>query len=142
MEYYNSSIDDILVVDFTSFKEKSGSLIVAESGHDVPFNMARVFSVVSSNAVRGDHAHKECSQLLLCLYGTVEVLCDDGFRTSMYLLDKPCEGLLIPPGIWATQSYINNNNVLNVYCDKAYNSDDYIHQYSDFLHLKKYPEFK
>ena len=112
---------------------ENGDLTVIEGLAHVPFAIARVFVVRGKDgSVRGQHAHRACTQLLTCPYGSVEVRCDDGNMRAAYILDRPDVGLLIPPGIWAQQSYLVANSVLTVLCDRPYESEDYIRNYDDF----------
>jgi dTDP-4-dehydrorhamnose 3,5-epimerase-like enzyme len=46
-------------------------------------------------------------------------------------------GLLIPPGIWSEQLYLTENTVLTVLCDRVYEAEDYIREYSIFLKFRK-----
>jgi len=99
----------------------------------VPFVIARVFVVrACTGGIRGQHAHKICTQLLTCPAGSVEVFCDDGFETATYILDQPDLGLLIPPSIWAQQTYRAPGTVLAVLCDRPYEVEDYIRDYNEF----------
>ena len=79
------------------------------------------------------HAHRECTQLLVCNNGSVEVVCDNGIEVCQYTLDKPSLGLLISPGIWAQQKYIEENTILTVLCNQTYSESDYIREYKEFL---------
>ena len=118
-------------------KENNGDLVVVE-GDIIPFNMSRVFTVrASKGSVRGEHAHRHCSQLLICTNGAVEVKCDDTRTTEIYVLDKPNFGLFIPPGIWADQKYIENNTILTVLCDRPFEEADYLRNYEDFKLFSK-----
>jgi dTDP-4-dehydrorhamnose 3,5-epimerase-like enzyme len=128
----------IRLIDFDYYKENDGDLVVAEGHSDnVPFSIARIFNVrADKGSTRGRHAHRECTQLLICTNGTVQVTCDDGKQTSIYILDKVNYGLLIEPGIWAEQKYIKENSVLTVLCNLPYDEGDYIRDYKDFLKYK------
>ena len=128
----------IRLINFDYYKETDGDLVVAEGHSDnVPFSIARIFNVrADKGSTRGRHAHRECTQLLICTNGTVEVTCDDGKQTSTYILDEANHGLLIEPGIWAEQKYIKENTVLTVLCDFLYDEGDYIRNYKDFLVYK------
>jgi hypothetical protein len=100
---------------------------------DVPFAITRVFVVkAASGDVRGEHAHKACTQFLTCPYGSVEVLCNDGRDAATFVLDRPDVGLLVPASIWATQTYRVHNSVLTVLCDQPYDPDDYIRDFNDY----------
>ena len=125
---------EIKLINFDCHKDDDGDLVVAEGNtNNVPFTIARIFNVrVDKGITRGCHAHRECTQLLICTNGIVNVTCDDGQETSIYIMDKPNLGLLIEPGIWSEQIYLKNNTVLTVLCDSPYNEADYIRNYKDF----------
>ena len=61
----------------------------------LPFTPLRCFLIfdVPSREVRGEHAHRACAQLLVCLQGAVAVLCDDGRQRQEFLLDDRSVGL-------------------------------------------------
>jgi len=111
-----------------------GRLIAMEQGRHVPFPIKRAFVVcdMPAGAERGGHAHRETHQFLVTTSGQCRVVCDDGARQQVHLLDKPDEGLLIPPGIWATQTYLTANAVLVVLCDTLYDEGDYLRDYPEF----------
>ena len=122
----------VKLIEFPYFKESNGDLVVVE-GDIIPFNVSRVFTVrASKGSVRGEHAHRHCSQLLICTNGAIEVKCDDNRITETYVLDKANFGLFIPPGIWGYQKYIEENTTLTVLCDLPYEEADYIRNYNDF----------
>jgi dTDP-4-dehydrorhamnose 3,5-epimerase-like enzyme len=128
----------IKLINFDHYKEINGDLVVAEGCSDnVPFSIARVFNVRSDKwSIRGKHAHCECTQLMICTNGSVKVTCDDGKQTFVYILDKANYGLLIEPGIWAEQKYMEENSMLTVLCSHPYDESDYIRDYKDFLKYK------
>jgi len=116
----------------------NGNLTVVEGLIHIPFAIARIFVVCgTANSIRGNHAHKECTQFLTCPHGAIEVLCEDGSEVATFILDKPEIGLLIPPGIWAQQRYLGDNSVLTVLCDRLYESLDYIRNYEDYKDYRK-----
>jgi len=120
-------------VNFPTYEDTNGNLCVYESGQHVPFAIRRVFTVsAKAGDYRGDHAHKTCTQLLVCVSGVIRVVCDDGSTTAEYLLDTMGAGLLISPGIWAKEEYLVDDAVLMVLCDRAYEPEDYIRDYNEF----------
>jgi dTDP-4-dehydrorhamnose 3,5-epimerase-like enzyme len=122
----------VKLIEFPYLEESNGDLVVVEGG-TIPFNVSRVFTVrASKGSVRGEHAHRHCSQLLICTNGAIEVKCDDNRITDTYVLDKANFGLFIPPGIWGYQKYIEENTTLTVLCDLPYEEADYIRNYNDF----------
>jgi len=126
---------NITLVDFPYYKEGNGDLVIMQgnSSSFVPFNISRVFNVrADKNSIRGKHAHKECTQLLVCSSGSVIVYCDDGHHKEKYILDCPNKGIIISPGVWSEQVYIKDNSVLTVLCDHAFKEEEYIRNYDDF----------
>ena len=127
----------VKLIEFPYLKENNGDLVVVE-GSIIPFNMSRVFTVrASKGSVRGQHAHRHCSQILICTNGVIEVKCDDSRTTEKYVLDKANFGLYIPPGIWGYQKYTEENTTLTVLCDRPYEEADYIRNYDDFKLFSK-----
>jgi len=123
-------------IRFKKHEGPNGVLCVYEGGQDVPFDIRRVFTVSAGvGETRGDHAHKQCSQLLICVFGKIQVSCDDGAVVTEHLLDNMGAGLLVPPGIWAKEHYLTDGAVLMVLCDRNYEADDYIRDYKEFRHL-------
>jgi hypothetical protein len=128
-------------IKFSKYEDPNGVLCVYESGSHVPFDIRRVFTVTAGlGDIRGDHAHKECIQLLVCLSGVINVICDNGNIVSEYRLDNMDEGLLIPPGIWAKQEYVTGGAILMVLCDREYLEDDYLRDYKNFKTFFVYEE--
>ena len=112
-----------------------GSLVAHEFSKDLPFSPQRHFLVfdVPSKEVRGEHAHRECAQLLTAVSGQVSVLCDDGKNRQEFVLDSPATSLLLPPMIWGTQFNYSPETVLSVYASHPYDPSDYIRDYETFL---------
>lgn len=120
-------------IDLPLNTAENGDLVVIEELNHVPFAIARVFVVrAQANAIRGQHAHRNCTQFVTCLSGSVEVRCEDGSEIATYVLDQPNLGLLVPPSIWAEQIYLVSGSVLMVLCDRPYEPQDYIRDYAEF----------
>jgi len=118
-------------------QKEQGILRVFES-EDVPFTIKRVFSVVNAkgDSKRGQHAHKICNQLICCVAGKVNLICDDGNTQIEILLSPGNEAVLVPCGIWAEQRYLKDNSVIIVFCDQPYDETEYIRDYKMFLNWK------
>jgi dTDP-4-dehydrorhamnose 3,5-epimerase-like enzyme len=128
-----ATLREVSVLTLPCHHNDNGDLVVIEGSRGVPFAIARVFIVrADPGAVRGQHAHKACSQFFTCAYGAVEVECDDGTATVTYRLDRPDKALLLPPGIWSQQTYIEPGTTLTVLCDRPYETADYIRDYDEF----------
>jgi acetyltransferase-like isoleucine patch superfamily enzyme/dTDP-4-dehydrorhamnose 3,5-epimerase-like enzyme len=119
-------------------KDMRGSLSVGEYSRDIPFTPQRYFLVfdVPSAEVRGEHAHVECHQFLICAKGQVAVVADDGARREEYRLDSPDVGIYLPPMVWGIQYRYSSDAVLLVFASHAYDAKDYIRNYDEFLARK------
>jgi len=114
-----------------------GSLVAADFSSDLPFVPRRAFTVfdVPTKDVRGEHAHHECEQFLLCLVGSVTCVVDNGQMRQEFRLDRPDTGLYIPPMMWGTQYNYSPDAVLLVFASHEYDARDYIRDYDEFLLL-------
>lgn len=112
-----------------------GALTVGEVPTEVPFSPARYFAVfdVPSIELRGEHAHKKCEQFLICLHGSCRVLLDDGSQRCEVTLDRPDMGVHMPAMIWGTQYRYSLDAVLLVFASRAYEGEDYLRTYDEFL---------
>ena len=129
----------VRLIEFPCYKEDESNLVAIEgSSKEVPFSIARVFHVKDKiGSKRGRHAHYQCTQLLICTNGSIEVICDDGNSIKQYILDKPNFGLIVKPGIWAEQKYLEDNSILTVLCDRHYEENDYIYDYDEIKKIER-----
>jgi hypothetical protein len=107
--------------------QSRGSLLPFEfSG--LPFVPRRIFVVdqVPAGTCRGAHAHRSARQLLVCLAGRIEVELRDGDSVESVTLDDSRHGLLIEPGVWAAQTYLDTGSVLLVLSDESYDEAAYL----------------
>jgi len=126
-------LSDMRIIQLSRFVELNAELVAAEVGKHVPFAINRVFVVrADSNSIRGMHAHRRCTQVLVCLHGTVRVSCDDGVDRREIQLGSPDQALLIPPTLWAEQVYVESPTILLVLCDRMFEEDDYIRDREQF----------
>lgn len=114
-----------------------GSLTVGEFDRSIPFAVKRYFMVfdVPSMETRGEHAHRECHQFLICVRGSCAVVADDGEHRQEFLLDKPDVGVHLPPMVWGIQYKYSADAVLLVYASHYYDGADYIRNYAEFRQL-------
>lgn len=132
------TINDVKLLNLRTFIEPDGNLVPVESKHDIPFDIKRIFYVygVQNQDDRGKHAHHKTKQVLICLSGEVEVICDDGVHRKKYKLTKPHQAIYIPEMIWDEQRYMSEDSVLLVLSNTYYDESDYITDYDEFKKLK------
>jgi len=121
---------------FAKFSDLRGALTTGDlPSEGVPFTPNRWFLVydVPSREVRGEHAHRDCHQFLVCVSGRVRVAVDDGENRAEVALDDPTLGIYVPPGIWASQFGYEDGTCLLVLASHPYDPDDYVREYEAFL---------
>jgi len=114
-----------------------GALSFGEIGAHLPFEPKRFFAVydVPGREVRGEHAHRELHQFLICLKGSCAVVLDDGKARDEIFLDTPEIGLHIPPMVWGIQYLYSPDALMLVLASDVYCSADYIRDYDEFIRL-------
>lgn len=127
-------IGEARLIELPRHARADGEVVVAEAAAQVPFQIERMFVLAApAGAKRGRHAHRRCSQFMICVSGAVDVICDDGRNKKTFTLDHRNRALLVPPGLWNTVEFRQNESVLVVLCDRVYEAHDYIDDYADFL---------
>jgi UDP-2-acetamido-3-amino-2,3-dideoxy-glucuronate N-acetyltransferase len=127
------------IIDLPTVIDLRGILTFGEIGAQLPFTPKRVFFVhgVETKEVRGEHAHRALEQLLICTYGEVSVVVDDGNQRAEVLLNSPSLGLYIPPMVWGIQYRYSRDAVLMVLASEKYDAGDYIRDYDQFIQLTR-----
>lgn len=116
------------------FKDFRGELTPLEFS-ELPFKVQRLFFVknVPAGAIRGEHAHFQTQQFLICLKGQIEVGLEE-YSSKTILLEEN-EGVFIDKMIWDWQRFLTNDSILLVLCSSSYCEDDYIFNKQQFLDL-------
>lgn len=132
-----SRLADVQLIDLPRHARDDGEVVVAE-GTGVPFTIARLFILrAPPGAERGKHAHRQCSQFLICSNGAVDIALDDGVGRRTFTLECSNQALLVPPMIWNTVIFRAPQSVVSVLCDRPYEAEDYVRDYQEFLTLKE-----
>ena len=115
-----------------------GVLSFAEVPTHLPFVPKRYFVIwgVPTTHVRGEHAHRQLHQFLVCLQGSCHVVLDDGSAREEVVLDSPTTGLHLPPMVWAAQYKYSPNAMLLVVASETYDPSDYVRDYDEYVSLR------
>ena len=132
-----NDVGGVRLMEMPRVTDLRGMLTFAEVEQQLPFKPERYFVVydVPTKEVRGEHAHRELEQLLVCVKGSVSVVVDDGRRRAEIVLDTPERALYIPPMVWGTQYGYTRDAALLVLASKPYEAADYIRDYEEFERL-------
>lgn len=134
-----SRVNGVTVHQMPRIVDIRGNLTVGEFERSIPFPAKRYFMVfdVPNAETRGEHAHKECHQFLICVRGSCALVADDGKERQEFLLDRPDIGVHLSPMVWGIQYRYSADALLLVFASHYYDTSDYIRSYSEFRNLAK-----
>lgn len=123
------------IIEVPTFGDMRGSLVSLEVNKQIPFDIKRVYYIFDTKqgVSRGFHAHKNLSQILICVKGSCRILLDNGKITENILLDTPNQGILIEGLIWREMHDFSDDCVLLVLASNYYDESDYIRDYNEFI---------
>mgnify|MGYP000967258863 FL=1 len=126
-------------VKMLSFKQNGddrGHLVVIEGNKDVPFDIKRIFYIFGSdpNVIRGQHANRETEFVLVNVAGKSKVKVYDGKgNEAIFILNRPHTGIYLPTMVWKDMYDFSEDSVLLVLASEAYNPNEYIRNYDEFV---------
>lgn len=125
------------LIEIPVLTDARGSISMAEANETLPFAPQRYFIVfgVPPGATRGEHAHRDCHQLLVCVRGSVSARTDDGRSSQEYALNTPALGLYVPPLVWGAQFDFTPDATLLVLASHKYDPGEYIRDYEEFRRI-------
>lgn len=126
-------------IKFKKFTDGRGDLIPIEfigdiGNPDIPFRVKRCYIVSdpTNDAIRGQHAHRNLEQVIICLHGAFTLTLDNGSKRVDLRLDRDNEGIYIKDRVWRELKDFSENCVILVLASQHYNENDYIRDYEDF----------
>lgn len=128
--------DAYQIFEFKEYGDERGNLVVIEGGGmDIPFEMKRVFYMYGSDdtVIRGQHANRMTSFILVNVSGSSKVKIDDGKESTIVELNRPRMGLYIKPMVWKEMYDFSPDSVLLVLADTHYDGSEYIRDYEAYL---------
>ena len=128
------SIDSCRILEFQNQIDERGGLVIAEAFKEIPFEIKRVFYSfnIPDRKSRGAHAHRKCSQVLIAPSGSFVVEIDDSVSRRRIVMDDPLKGLLVPPGVWASEMEFEPGAICLVLASDLYDESDYIRSYEEY----------
>jgi hypothetical protein len=110
-------------------RDSRGTLSVLNEIAEIPFEVSRAFflSYLSPESSRGDHAHKECRQILIPVTGSCAVTFSNGSKFKEVNLHENGPAYMIPKLTWVSLGKFQDNCVISVLADKPYSEEDYIY---------------
>lgn len=109
-------------------KEDARGVLLPFAFHGMPFAPRRAFVVadVPAGGVRGGHAHRHGTQLLVCVQGRIEVRMRCTGEDALLELLPWTSALLVGAGVWCRQRYVAAGSVLLVFASDDYDPGSYL----------------
>jgi len=100
---------------------------------DNKIKIKRIFFLTAHKKVlRGDHAHKKCTQAFFSVKGNFYVECTNQNGKKKRINIKQGKKLeIIKPMTWV-KVFLKKNDICGVLCDRYYEERDYIRDYKKF----------
>ena len=73
---------------------------------------------------------------MICQAGRIAVALFDGKQERSLEL-SPGQAILVEPGIFGTETYLDTDSTLLVLCDRPYEKDDYIHDRDSVIRFRQ-----
>ncbi len=129
------TINDCKIIELPKFLDDRGNLSFAENFSQVPFEIKRTYWLydVPGGITRGGHAEKDNEELVIAISGSFEICVDDGKVSKTFTLNRSYYGLYIPKGLWREIKNFSSNSVALEFGSIAYDEQDYIRDYNEFL---------
>ncbi len=123
------------LIEFPKVGDSSlGYISIAEFEKTLPFEVKRTFWTyyTPESIVRGRHAHHVTEQVLVAVAGRIIVNTEmwDG-EIMTFVLEKPNQGVYIPPTAWHTMQY-SHSAVQLAFASTTYTPEDYIRDFDEF----------
>ena len=132
-------MNEVEIIKLKYFTKISGTLVPINFNNKFPIKVKRIFYIFGKkNKYRGDHAHKKCKQLFIPLSGKISLIMKKNDKEKKLLLNsKNNRAFLVPNLIWCRLKFLTKNAIVLVVCDRKYEFNDYIGNYTNFKKIEK-----
>ena len=130
------NMNKVKMLSFKQNGDERGHLVVIEGNKDIPFDIKRIFYIYGSDTtvVRGQHANRETEFVLVNVAGKSKVKVYDGKgNEAIFILNRPHTGIYLPTMVWKDMYDFSEDSVLLVLASEAYNPNEYIRNYDEFV---------
>ena len=127
-------------MSFKTFKLKkitdiNGSLVLIDPKKFPEFRIKRFFILYGKkNDVRGNHAHKRCTQIFIALSGKIELEISNKRTKKKIIFNlKKNIGVYVKPLNWCIIKFLKKNSSILVLCNYKFSEKEYIRKFKNFL---------
>lgn len=137
------TINDCRIIELPKFLDERGNLSFAENNNQIPFTIKRTYWLydVPGGIARGGHAEINNEELIIAMSGSFDITVDDGEQQKTFTLNRSYYGLYIPKGLWREIKEFSTNALALEFGSIAYDVNDYIRDYDEYLKFCKNPTF-
>ena len=129
----NIKISKPTIIKVKKIKNINGILIPIYFNRINLFKAKRIFIVRGNKGfVRGQHAHKKCTQIILQIEGETDIRIINKKKSKFTLNSSQNKMLRIPPMNWVDITFKKNNSSFLVLCDKNFSRKEYIYNFETF----------
>lgn len=127
------------IIEIPRVNDPRGNLSFLQSGDIIPFDIRRVYWIydVPAGEERGSHSHIEAHSVIIAASGSFDVRLFDGHKWTTYTLNRPYQGLYVPPGYWRTLDNFSSGSVCLSLTSTLYSEEDYIRDFDEYLRSVK-----
>ena len=117
-----------------SYSRSSGNLMPINFDKKFPIKVKRIFFINGKkNKIRGEHAHKKCTQFFIPIQGKMTLIIETpNNKKSIILSHLSKSTALVPPKYWCSIKFLEKNSILMVACDKHYEVSDYLESFEEY----------
>lgn len=132
-------LDAVKLIKLPRIYDPRGNLTFVESDVHIPFKLERAYWIydVPAGEERGGHSHHTMWQMLIAVGGSFNVNVCDGQNWRTFTLNRPFEGLVLPPGVWHTLDNFSSGGVCLSLASTKFEEADYIRDFAEFKRLSQ-----
>ncbi len=132
------TLDEVQLIKLPKILDERGNLSFFENDNQIPFTIRRAYWIydVPGGEVRGGHAYKSLQEVIVALSGSFDLVLNDGVNQKVFTLNRSYNAIYIPKTIWRHMENFSTNSLALIVADQAYNENEYIRSFEDFIQLK------
>jgi hypothetical protein len=123
------------IVNLPKIEDHRGNLSFIEEGNHIPFKIQRVYWIydVPGGEFRGSHAFKKSEEFIVAISGSFDVILHDGIEEKKFSLNRSYYGLYVTKLVFRRLENFSTNSLALILASTAYNENDYIRNFDEFL---------
>lgn len=126
------------LINFEYKKDQRGILVPLENNRNLPFEIKGSFYMLGmgKNTIRGKHAHKKITEVLIAINGKCKVSLNDLIDSEIIELNSPYIGLIVYPLTWIELFDFSPDCIILVLTDDYYDENEYVRNFEEFKEIK------